>query len=271
MLAVAPRRLAATGWRHAWGRVAALAAARGPSAKLVAASWREPVQARGFSMPSRADTRPLALTALAALPCAPAETDEDGLECWVARTSAGVFTGPAAAALSRQAKRAHTLSPLVPAEAVLRIAVQRGGGSGAAPAAAIAALAEQTLSLAVLGGAAAWVLRGGAVIAGTSPSEAGAASPGSACAVGGGHRGDALAVVLRPGDIVALVPVAGECREEELLAVASAGHVTLSQLVVWLRCVDAEASEVWAPLRDDAPHPSWSRTIFNEYGTHSRE
>lgn len=35
-----------------------------------------------------------------------------------------------------------------------------------------------------------------------------------------------------------------------------------------LRCAGVDASTTWSPLSPEAPHPSWVRTIFNEFGTH---
>jgi len=217
--------------------------------------------ARGLSMPSRALTRPFALAPVSDPRGSSSATDASNA-FWISRTSAGVFQGARAGDLRKQAQRAHTLSPLVPAEALLRTALQRTGApsqGGSAAAAAVAALAEQTLSAAAQGGAAVWVVRGGEVLAGTaSTDEQPAARKAGA---------DALSVALRLGDVVALAAAGADWKREALLAAAGSGGLTTPE-AVWLRCVDAETSEAWAPLSDAAPHPSWSQTIFNEYGTH---
>lgn len=205
-------------------------------------------------MPSRADTQPFALVPLHATGAAKA----DGAAHWVGRSGAGLFAGSAAEALRDRARRLHSLSPLVPAEGVLRSALRR---QPAAPAvqvglgtqlAALVLLAEQTVSVATVGGAAAWVLRGDGIVAATQ------------------RRGGSLAVAVRPGDAVVLALDGAAVREEDLVRAASAGPAGVQdgQPSLSVRCVLAEASEFCPPLGDSAPHPSWAQTIFNEYGTH---
>lgn len=228
------------------------------------------VRRRWFSMPSRADTRPFALAPLrppsVAVPAASAAATEHAL--WSARTSVGLFTGQECELLRNRARRTHRLSPLVPAEAVLRTALQTRRGRGEREVAeeegfgaAVVILAEQTLSVATVGRAAAWLLREGRLLAASS-------APGERAP----ERPTSTSIALRPRDVVVLASDGMAWREEELRlqAAASAAGEAASEarLSVWLQCIEMEASEVWSPLSGEAPHPSWAATIFNEYGTH---
>lgn len=220
---------------------------------------------RCFSMPSRADTSPFALE--------PLSTDSLGAAgepggaaatslCWIGRSAAGAFDGPSAEALRKKMKRAHALSPLLSAEALLRSAAfsavaksppGAGDSLGSATAAA-AALAEQTLSLATLGtGAGAWVLREGTVLA----------------MVGGSEQPSAVSVTLKPGDVIALFTAAPNLQDEDHAAGGTQQHM-VSGAALCLKCTPMAASEVWSPLGDKAPHRSWVQTVFNEYGDHSK-
>lgn len=221
---------------------------------------------RSLSMPSRADTQPFGLAPLAH----PAQKVCSSLALtWTGRTGAGVFSGADCQLLSDRARRCHALSPLLSAEAVLREALRRASSSAShststaatRPAAAVATLAEQTLSAAATGGAAVWVLRGDAVLATTE-----AESSASAQDV---RRMMAFATALRPGDVIALAAEAGEWSVQELLAVSA--YLPLlhgDKVSAWLRCIQAEGLEAKPSTPEEAPHRSWAQTIFNEYGSH---
>merc|ERR1719419_1283886 len=120
---------------------------RGEAASRGGRHVRPECAVRRLSMPSRAATRPFALAPLRAqgVDAGAASSSTSDCASWAARSSAGLFTGPHAAALCDQAQRVHVLSPLLPAEAMLRTALQRvssGGGTNiAAPVAAVVALA----------------------------------------------------------------------------------------------------------------------------------
>jgi len=145
-------------------------------------------------------------------------------------------------------------------------------GAGSATVAVLAILAEQTLSAAVSSGAGAWVLREGELIA-------------SAVSAATDTRQGSFATALRPGDVIALSANADAWFENALSAAVMHDGVPPTELqtqlwlnegaaadaiqsTLWFRCEDAKSSEVWSPLTDTSPHPSWVKTVFNEYGTH---
>jgi len=213
-------------------------------------------------MPSRADTRVFALVPFCEGKGYVRPTE---FAAWTARTSAGLFVGPSAGRVCDRTQRAHRLSPLIPAAAALRTVAQGRGGSEV-EAAAMVVVAEQTLSMATAGGAAAWVLRDGELaLSVTSGREQSLGKTSSSSAA------------LRLEDVVVLTADSASWQKESLLAAAAVAErgadldAEKMELSLWLRCVEMPASEVWSPLRSDAPHPSWARTIFNEYGTHKEK
>lgn len=206
-------------------------------------------------MPSRADTLPFALVPYHA----GKEAGVAEYALWTSRTAAGLFTGKKADPVRDRARRAQRLSPLVPADGVLRSAV-RSASSEELSSGAVAVLAEQTLSVAALGSAAVWVIRGGSLIPKATITEGTLARPASAT------------VALRPEDTVVLVADGVGWEEARVLAAAASGGASEDQpLSLCLRCVAMAADEFWSPLTLDAPHPSWAETIFNEYGTHKEK
>ncbi|CAJ1435972.1 unnamed protein product [Effrenium voratum] len=140
--------------------------------------------------------------------------------------------------LSEKWRRRQTLSPLVPAEAVLRGLDARD--------AALVVLAEHTLSSAAVGECSVWALRAGQLLASCGAGKA-------QHSVGSHLR--SFTLCLRPGDLVALAPKSTASLEEAALV---------------LRCELMRPQDAWSPLQTEAegPHPSWAKTIFNEYGTH---
>lgn len=231
------------------------------------AAW---IQARGLSMPSRALTRPFALES-ALLPCSTAN-----LEVLVSRCCLGAFGGQGAAARRDKAARRHALSPLLPADALLRAVqptaapglLQKGGD---VPSASLALLAEQTLSVAVSGQASAWVLRGSEVrlsVGAARKSQESTSSPPASASL-----------ILRPGDLICLASHGTAMCETDIIAAASGESPTaLVPSAFWLRCVEMDSSEVWSPIQPATgengaalPHPSWVRVIFNEFGTHEKK
>ncbi|CAE8599829.1 unnamed protein product, partial [Polarella glacialis] len=151
----------------------------------------------------------------------------------------------------------HALSPLMPAESILRNAL--AGSADKPTAVVLTMLAEQTLSATALGSAAAWVVRSGTLLASTA---------------GAKDKFRSLAVALRPEDLVALAPDAHDWTEAELIAAASLEEVSSESNVrraSLLRCAPMEAKETWAPIQVDAQQASWAKTIFNEYGTHEEK
>eukprot|EP00928_Gymnodinium_smaydae_P029029 TRINITY_DN21983_c0_g1_i1.p1 TRINITY_DN21983_c0_g1~~TRINITY_DN21983_c0_g1_i1.p1 ORF type:complete len:287 (-),score=71.37 TRINITY_DN21983_c0_g1_i1:37-840(-) len=242
------------------GNVAACAAG-GAALRALRADGQAHVRngCRAFSMPSRADTWPYMLSATSASAAAPA-----GYVQFSTRTAAGLFCGARGDKLQKKVQRAHALSHMVPAEALLRDVLARFGGAAAVAAderAAVVTLAEHTLSAVVRGGGSACVVRGGAVVAHAN------------AAAGSGSLGLAsFACALRLGDVVCLAP---EDRPvDELLQLAAdaadAGCDARSRVLL-LRCETAERAEVWTPLGAEAPHASWVRTIFNEFGEHKEK
>ncbi|CAK9045470.1 unnamed protein product [Durusdinium trenchii] len=195
--------------------------------------WRLAERAwRNMSMPSRADTQPMILRLLK-----PYQDDE--VASFNTDTAAGLCCSKS---LLERARRRQVLSPLVPAEAVLRAFPE-------ATRAALLVLAEHTLSSAACGVAAAWAIRDKQLLASTSHAQ-------------GELR--CFSLCLRPGDLVAMAADGQQRSDAMLLDVVDQQD---SQTML-LRCELMESKEAWCPLRPDAPHPSWAKTIFNEYGTH---
>ncbi|CAK9045472.1 Hypothetical protein SCF082_LOCUS25697 [Durusdinium trenchii] len=117
--------------------------------------WRLAERAwRNMSMPSRADTQPMILRLLK-----PYQDDE--VASFNTDTAAGLCCSKS---LLERARRRQVLSPLVPAEAVLRAFPE-------ATRAALLVLAEHTLSSAACGVAAAWAIRDKQLLASTSHAQ----------------------------------------------------------------------------------------------------
>ncbi|CAE7713058.1 unnamed protein product, partial [Symbiodinium sp. CCMP2456] len=151
------------------------------------------------------------------------------------------------AALLAKMRRRQLLSPLVPAEAVLRSFPR-------ASHAALAVQAEHTLTAAVRGAARIWVVRDGVVVARTLAFE----DPDTI-------RSFNLRV--RPGDTLGLD--AAGARSEDSHLVEALEDDDASAMVLRIELMAAE--EVFEPLQPDSPHPSWRHAIFNEYGTHDKK
>mmetsp|Transcript_42331 Transcript_42331/g.78862 ORF Transcript_42331/g.78862 Transcript_42331/m.78862 type:complete len:205 (-) Transcript_42331:126-740(-) len=191
------------------------------------------VAIRALSMPSRADTQPMVFRLIAPL-------QAESSSSFVGQFSAGLVEGREACGLVRRLKRRQLLSPLVPAEAVLRAVPQ-------AKDTALVVLAEHTLTCAAAGSGCSWVVRDGAVVASTNAEDVPVSS---------------FNFRLRPGDVVALTT-----RQHGVAPLAEAADV--GALV--LRCELMASHEAWSQLGQETPHPSWKTTIFNEYGTHDKK
>eukprot|EP00931_Biecheleriopsis_adriatica_P011314 TRINITY_DN112393_c0_g1_i1.p1 TRINITY_DN112393_c0_g1~~TRINITY_DN112393_c0_g1_i1.p1 ORF type:complete len:223 (+),score=45.35 TRINITY_DN112393_c0_g1_i1:76-669(+) len=196
-----------------------------------------------MSMPSRADTRPLVLQVVKPVKEAPFFAND---------TAAGVFAGPQSQQSAGKARRRHALSPLIPADAVLRaVSPDAANCKGSM---CLAVLAEQTLSAASLGDAAAWVVRDGSLLLATEP--------GAKDGIG------TLALALKPGDVVALALDAREWPDHALVD-AAVPEADAAALI--LRCELMQSSQAWSPLSSDSPNAKWVKTIFNEYGSHEEK
>lgn len=208
-------------------------------------------QRREFSLPSRADTQPLKLEASGG--------SSTGVATWHLKTGCGLFSGNAADAIRDKSKRLHSLSPMIPADSVLRSAL------AAAPvsqdesnrSAVTVLLAEQTLSIAATGGAVAWVVRAGSIVCCTSKPCGGPPSPLQS-----------LVQTVVPGDVVLLAADGSKWEETEVKVAATSGDVAQDSSLMRFRCSDMEGSDFDQSSNGDAPHPSWAQTIFNEFGTH---
>merc|ERR1712062_366308 len=128
--------------------------------------------------------------------------------------SIGVSTGPGAERLCKQVQRVHALSPMVSAESAFRTAWHRVGGMlSQDTAAAVAIIAEQTVSVVARGGASAWVLRNKSILAFTEVAEH--------CTVDGAPV--AFSRALRPCDVVVVAANGAEISEDVLAAVIDSG------------------------------------------------
>jgi len=123
---------------------------------------------------------------------------------------------------------------------------------------ALAILAEQTVSLAVSGKAAAAVVRSGEVVAVARVADAEGAAPAR-------PTFDSTSVALKLGDVVALSADANSIDD------SASAWLDPTRPLLRLQCVDMHKSEIWSDLKSDNPHPSWAQTIFNEYGTHKEK
>eukprot|EP00929_Paragymnodinium_shiwhaense_P063856 TRINITY_DN31954_c0_g1_i2.p1 TRINITY_DN31954_c0_g1~~TRINITY_DN31954_c0_g1_i2.p1 ORF type:complete len:152 (+),score=17.72 TRINITY_DN31954_c0_g1_i2:428-883(+) len=129
-------------------------------------------------------------------------------------------------------------------------------GGNAALDGALICLAEQTLSVSLMGSAAACVLRKGQLL-----KRLDAAS------------GETLLVsftsALQPDDYIALLLDASSTSDDEIVRIATGTPSGApSERMLMLQCVPVMATS--EPLGNVAPHPSWARTVFNEYGTHKQ-
>ncbi|CAE7382474.1 unnamed protein product [Symbiodinium natans] len=195
--------------------------------------------ARAMSMPSRADTQPMRFHRLA-----PGKATSS----FTADFAAGLTEG-GEAALVAKLRRRQLLSPLVPAEAVLREFPQ----AQALPS-ALAVLAEHTLTAAVRGAMGIWVVRDGSVVARTPAAEDASVR--------------SFNLRVRPGDLLGLCTTLRGVRPDAELA-AAVKESNSDAMVLRVELMRAE--DAYEPLRSDAPHPSWRHAIFNEYGTHDKK
>jgi len=204
-------------------------------------------------MPSRADTRPFVFASVGA-----ADGHGSGSETsrWVSRSGAGLFGGVGAAALLQRIRRDHALSPMVPMDMMLRMALPKLRASDRAGPTAVVALAEQTLTAATMGGFGVWVVRASSVLATT------VAEP----VQGISSRQSSINVRLSVDDMVVLGDAG--LPGDEVLSVAAGGLDRGPALL--LRCEAPETSEVWKPVSSHAPNPVWVNTVFNEYGTNTK-
>eukprot|EP00435_Cladocopium_sp_Y103_P057706 s177_g20.t1 len=139
--------------------------------------------------------------------------------------------------LLQRVRRRQALSPLVPAEAVLRAFPE-------ATKAALLVLAEHTLTSAACGSAVVWAIRDQRMLLSTSRAH---------------EELRSFSLCLRPGDVVAM---ADGHHQSDADPLKLAMECSPSAMV--LRCELLASENAWSPLKEDRPHPSWAKTIFNE-------
>eukprot|EP00438_Fugacium_kawagutii_P002325 Skav226084 [mRNA] locus=scaffold211:1035822:1044527:- [translate_table: standard] len=142
--------------------------------------------------------------------------------------------------LLRRLRRRQSLSPLVPAEAVLRAFPE-------ATRAALLVLAEHTLTTAACGSAAVWAVRDQRLLLTTSQVN---------------DELRSFSLCLRPGDLIVLAAEGHQESDANLLKMAMDPQPAMPARV--MRPVLQHGSDAWSPLKEDRPHPSWVKTVFNE-------